>query len=317
MNTYPKPDHPAWMKHWLLAAALYNVIWGGLVVLFPLLWFQWFGMEPPTYPELWQCIGMIVGVYGVGYFVAAFDPYRHWPIVLVGLMGKVFGPLGFGWALIQGTFPLRFGLNILTNDLIWWIPFTGILLGTYKHWQAQAQHAVEEAKGRQAEILSAACTEEGQSLIELSQQHRLLLVFLRHSGCTFCREMVDEIAKHRTKLEEAGLHPVVIHMSPPPLGRAWLDEAGLQGVPHISNPDQTLYRAVGLGQGSLQQLFGLNVWIRGVQAALFGGYGVGKLDGNGFQLSGHAILYKGQLKEVRVHEDAAESIPFNTLVQPT
>ena len=56
------------------------------------------GMEPPNYPELWQCIGMIVGVYGIGYLAAAADPLGHWPITLVGFLGKMFGPIGFAGA---------------------------------------------------------------------------------------------------------------------------------------------------------------------------------------------------------------------------
>jgi ligand-binding SRPBCC domain-containing protein len=70
---------------------------------------------------------MIVGVYGIGYLIAANDSRTHWPIVLVGLLGKVFGPIGFLVALLRGTFPLLFGLTILTNDLLWWIPFAMIL----------------------------------------------------------------------------------------------------------------------------------------------------------------------------------------------
>lgn len=49
------------------------------------------GIARVNYPEIWQCVGMIVGVivgvYGIGYLVAASDPRRHWPIVLVGLLG--------------------------------------------------------------------------------------------------------------------------------------------------------------------------------------------------------------------------------------
>jgi len=107
----------------LLAAALYNFLWGSYVILFPELSFTILGVSPPKYKELWQCIGMIVGVYGIGYYIAAFNPRKHWPIVLVGFLGKVFGPIGFIGALIQKIFPLSFGLNIIFNDLIWWIPF--------------------------------------------------------------------------------------------------------------------------------------------------------------------------------------------------
>lgn len=121
------------MKPVLLAAGIYNILWGGFVVLFPLTMFRWLDMPAPNYVEIWQCVGMIVGVYGVGYIAAAFDPLRHWPIVLVGFLGKVFGPIGFLQAALTGTLPWRFGLNNITNDLIWWIPFALILRRAYQN----------------------------------------------------------------------------------------------------------------------------------------------------------------------------------------
>lgn len=124
-----------WMRIVLVAAGIYNLAWGGLAILAPQWCFRAVGMEPPNYPELWQCIGMIVGVYGIGYIIASSDPIRHWPITLVGLLGKVLGPIGFVGALVSGRMPLAFGWNILTNDLIWWLPFVGIL------WAAWRSHA--------------------------------------------------------------------------------------------------------------------------------------------------------------------------------
>ncbi len=118
---------PAWMAVVLRIAAVYNVLWGAAAVLFPLAAFRWAGMEPPNYPELWQCIGMIVGVYGVGYWIAAGDVQRHWPIVLVGLLGKLCGPIGFLWSAWNGTIPWIAGWTIMTNDIIWWVPFVVIL----------------------------------------------------------------------------------------------------------------------------------------------------------------------------------------------
>jgi hypothetical protein len=120
---------PSWHRTVLRIAAVYNLAWGAIAILFPLWLFKAVGMSPlPNYPELWQCIGMIVGVYGIGYWIAGNDPVRHWPIVLVGLLGKIFGPIGFAQALINERFPLAMGLTIVTNDLIWWVPFTLILL---------------------------------------------------------------------------------------------------------------------------------------------------------------------------------------------
>ena len=122
-----------WASRWLWAAGIYNLLWGGTTVAFPHLLFDLTGIARVNYPEIWQCVGMIVGVYGIGYLVAASDPRRHWPIVLVGLLGKVFGPIGFAAALLRGTFPPHFGWTILTNDLIWWVPFALILWDAWKH----------------------------------------------------------------------------------------------------------------------------------------------------------------------------------------
>ena len=85
---------PSWMRAVLWAAAVYNIAFGAWALLWPNAWFDLANMPRPTYPQIWQCVGMIVGVYGIGYLAAASDPYRHWPIVLVGFLGKVFGPLG-------------------------------------------------------------------------------------------------------------------------------------------------------------------------------------------------------------------------------
>ena len=131
---------PAWASYWLVAAGLYNLVWGAVIIAFPHLLFDLTGTQRTNYPEIWQCVGMIVGVYGVGYAIAAFDPRRHWPIVLVGLLGKVLGPIGFIWqAVILGELPLRFGWFLILNDLVWWVPFSLILLDARRHAVAQAR----------------------------------------------------------------------------------------------------------------------------------------------------------------------------------
>ncbi|MEO1130146.1 MAG: alkyl hydroperoxide reductase [Planctomycetota bacterium] len=126
-----------WMAAVLWAAAVYNVVWGAAVVLAAPWTLGLLGLEPGSVDDItlafWRCIGMIVGVYGVGYAAAARDPLRHWPIVLVGFLGKIFGPVGFMQAaFIDETIPVTFGITIIPNDLIWWIPFGAILLAAWK-----------------------------------------------------------------------------------------------------------------------------------------------------------------------------------------
>ena len=128
---------PAWHRPLLLAAAAYNILWGTWVVLLPHHVFDLVGMAQPTYPMIWQSVGMIVGVYGLGYGIAAFDTGRHWPVVLVGFLGKVFGPIGFVYHFYLGTFPAAFWWVTLFNDLIWLIPFALILLDVYRRGEME------------------------------------------------------------------------------------------------------------------------------------------------------------------------------------
>jgi hypothetical protein len=119
------------MRTVLCLAGIYNLLWGGLVVLSPQTPFRWAGLLPINYPEVWQCVGMVVGVYGLGYLIAARDPFRHWPIVFVGLLGKIFGPIGMLWSVLHHTLPWVAAWVCVTNDLVWWIPFAGILCRAY------------------------------------------------------------------------------------------------------------------------------------------------------------------------------------------
>lgn len=113
---------------WFYAAAVYNVLWGCLAIFFPSLPFALVGLAEPTYPALFQCIGMMVLVYALGYFYIARDPARYAHFVWIGLLGKTFGPIGFVFAFATGELPLAFGINILFNDLIWWPAFWSFAL---------------------------------------------------------------------------------------------------------------------------------------------------------------------------------------------
>lgn len=110
-------------RPWLYAAAVYNLAWGSMVVVSPALLFRVLGVEAPSVLPLWQVVGMFVLAYAPAYWWAGRLPERHVHLVLIGLLGKVLGPLGFAWAAATGQLPLGFGWTILANDLIWWPAF--------------------------------------------------------------------------------------------------------------------------------------------------------------------------------------------------
>jgi hypothetical protein len=121
----------------VLADGLYNLRWGLYSILDPQWLFRFAGMPAANYPQIFACLGMVVGLYGILYLEVARRPERGWLLAGVGLIGKVLGPLGLGYLIWNGTWPRATLLLCLTNDLIWWIPFA---LYLYDAWPPCAHH---------------------------------------------------------------------------------------------------------------------------------------------------------------------------------
>ena len=110
------------------AAAVYNIAFGVWAGLFPRSFFTWFDLQPPVYPAIWACLGMVVGVYGLGYAYAARHLDRAAPFIAIGLLGKLLGPGGWLVTVAGGEWPVRTLTLILFNDVIWWVPFALFLI---------------------------------------------------------------------------------------------------------------------------------------------------------------------------------------------
>lgn len=114
---------PNWVKVWFYGAAIYNVVWGLWVVLFPAIIFDLVGMERLNFLPVWQGVGMMVMVYGLGYYYLAIDPVRYGNIIWIGLLGKTLGPIGGLYGVMTGQLPLAFCWVFLFNDMLWWPAF--------------------------------------------------------------------------------------------------------------------------------------------------------------------------------------------------
>jgi len=114
-----------------LLAGVYNICWGLFIALNPNWLFRFAGMEPINYPDVFACLGMVVGLYGIVYLEIARKPERGFLLAAVGLIGKILGPIGLLLLIAQGTWKPLTIVMCLTNDFIWWIPF-GLYL--YDSW---------------------------------------------------------------------------------------------------------------------------------------------------------------------------------------
>lgn len=131
----PLPRRGLHRKTFVLAG-VYNLLWGAWTGLDPQWLFRVAGMAPLNHPEVFACLGMVIGVYGLLYLEVARRPEHGFAIAAIGMLGKVLGPIGWLVAVLSGRWPLASGLLILTNDLIWWIPFGLYLRDAWPGWRA-------------------------------------------------------------------------------------------------------------------------------------------------------------------------------------
>lgn len=308
-----------WMRRWLFAAGVYNLLWGAVVVLAPDAPLRLFGVEPlaGTGRAIWQCLGMVIGVYGIGYLAAGIDPLRHWPIVLVGFLGKIFGPIGFVWCASRGEIDWQFGLTIPTNDLLWWVPFALILRAAWQQARAgdacpACGPAVRDDRRTVGTALNIAHDQHGRSLANLSGDGRVLLVAVRHFGCTFCRETLADIRAQRADLAARGVRVAILHPATSADAAPALARAGLADLPAIADPSGAVAAALGIERGSFLALLGPRNVVRAIPA-LLSGHGIGYPVGDPLRMPAAFVIERGRVVAHQHHRFAGERVDFRAL----
>lgn len=165
-----------------------------------------------------------------------------------------------------------------------------------------------------AGILQQMETNHHVNLYELSLKQVVLLVFLRHFGCTFCREALADISQRRQGIEDRGVQIVFVHMTDYETAERYFERYSLPNSMHISDPACSFYTAFGLTKGSFTQLFGLQSWIRGFKAGVVEGHGIGPMIGDGFQMPGVFVIKNGAVRDAFIHHLASDHPDYDLLV---
>ena len=166
------------------------------------------------------------------------------------------------------------------------------------------------------EILETISTNTGESLQDILCQTPILLCFLRHFGCTFCRETLADVADLQPIIEKSGLKIVLVHMATDEIAEEYISRYKLKNSPHISDPDKSLYEYFGLFKGNFWQLYGLKVWARGLKAGLVDGHGlqINPELGDFTQMPGVFILNKDRIIEQFIHRSAADRPDYTQMI---
>ena len=123
-------------------AGLYNILWGLYAAWDPQWLFRFAHLPLQNHPQIFMCLGMVVGLYGIVYLEVARVPERGWLLVAVGLTGKLLGPIGLAGLIISRQWPIATIVLCLSNDLIWWIPFSLYLKDAWRFFYQDIQNDI-------------------------------------------------------------------------------------------------------------------------------------------------------------------------------
>jgi hypothetical protein len=117
----------------------------------------------------------------------------------------------------------------------------------------------------------------------------------------------------RADLLASGTQVAFVHMQDEAEADRWFARYGLADVPRFSDPSHELYRAFGLGDGSLFDLAHPRVWSRWVKAAWAGG--AGPQGSHWRQLTGIFLIDRGSIIDEIRYTDSAARPDYAAFVQ--
>ncbi len=134
---------------------------------------------------------------------------------------------------------------------------------------------------------------QGISISEHSFAAPMLLILLRHAGCSFCRKALHELSTSMKHITKCGYRVGLVHMDSDKDVVEQLNLYGLEKLPRFHDPDKALYQALGIPRAPLVSLFNRRTWKKGLDAKRKYGMGMPKSDPR--QLPGAFLIDQGHL----------------------
>lgn len=150
-------------------------------------------------------------------------------------------------------------------------------------------------------LLAAYSSQSGLPFSSLSNEGSVLLVFLRHFGCTFCRESVSDLASRRAAIEAAGARLAFVHLGTEEKAQWFFTPYKLTDVPRFADPQGSLYQAFGLVRADFRQFLKWESIAR-MLAAWTHGHFLGLPAGDIERMPGVFLLQRGEVRKSFRHK---------------
>jgi peroxiredoxin len=157
-------------------------------------------------------------------------------------------------------------------------------------------------------------TQNGNTISGLSQQSPVLVIFVRHFGCTFCREALADITKLQPELNKEGVKVIFVHLHPEAEANKFFAGYGLGDIERISDPEHKLYDAFELKRATSSAMFDVKVWWR----ATFGGaiikHGIGRPTADVMRMPGVFLIQGDKIISAFRHKSMADRPNYRDLM---
>ena len=121
-----------WMTWLLWFVGGYNLLAGLSMICFYHEGYRLLGLTKPDLVLPLQLVGILVGLFGVGYWLVAANPVENRNVLLLGFLSKGLGSAFGLYYLATGALPLAFLPVLFFADMIYLPPFLVILRRLYR-----------------------------------------------------------------------------------------------------------------------------------------------------------------------------------------
>lgn len=157
-----------------------------------------------------------------------------------------------------------------------------------------------------SETLALMKTNSGELVSTLIEEQNILLVFLRHFGCVFCKEALHDLSKLKTEfVHKKNIEIVFVHLSSTSDVDAFFEKYGFEYTKHVADPKGIYYASFGLQKGDFKQLFGFKAFL-GTARAMSKGLMHELPQADAKQMPGIFYFEDGALKNLYRHRSSGE-----------
>lgn len=140
----------------------------------------------------------------------------------------------------------------------------------------------------------------------------VLLVFLRHFGCIFCRETLADmraLAERDPRFPE----PLFFFQGSPTEGRAFLRRYW-PSLRAVADPEAEIYEAFGIGRGNVVQMFRPAVWAAHSRAQAKG-HALGERSGDIWRMPGVFLAHGPEILWAHTYRHAADHPDYGLICE--